>query len=86
MQDSTSSVKVKWTAYMEKAESHYLEDTAAVENGKKEMEEVLQNWYVNSADIFHANILGKASFFNVCKCIILSVLTWKYAMVQCAKG
>ncbi|XP_049367007.1 kinesin-like protein KIN-5D [Solanum verrucosum] len=43
MQDSTSSVKVKWTAYMDKAESHYLEDTAAVENGKNEMEEVLQN-------------------------------------------
>ncbi|XP_009792660.1 kinesin-like protein KIN-5D isoform X1 [Nicotiana sylvestris] len=43
MQDSTSSVKVEWSNYMEKAESHYLEDTAAVENGKKEMEEVLQN-------------------------------------------
>ena len=31
---------------MERTESHYLEDTSAVECGKKDMEEVLQNWYV----------------------------------------
>ncbi|KAK4375149.1 hypothetical protein RND71_005826 [Anisodus tanguticus] len=43
MQDSTTSVKAEWTNYMEKAECHYLEDTASMENGKKEMEEVLQN-------------------------------------------
>uniref|UniRef100_A0A5B6ZZT6 Kinesin motor domain-containing protein n=1 Tax=Davidia involucrata TaxID=16924 RepID=A0A5B6ZZT6_DAVIN len=43
MQDSTSSVKTDWTIYMEKAETHYLEDTAAVESGKKYLEEVLQN-------------------------------------------
>lgn len=30
---------------MEKAECHHLEDTASVDKGKKEMEEVLQNWY-----------------------------------------
>ncbi|OIT02314.1 PREDICTED: kinesin-like protein KIN-5D [Nicotiana attenuata] len=42
MQDSTTSVKAEWTNYMEKAECHYLEDTASVENGKKEMEEVLR--------------------------------------------
>ncbi|KAG5602908.1 hypothetical protein H5410_034278 [Solanum commersonii] len=46
MQDSTTSVKDEWTNYMEKAECHYLEDTASVEKGKKEMEGVLQNWYV----------------------------------------
>lgn len=45
MQDSTSSVKVEWSSYIQKAESHYCEDTAAVENGKKELEEVLQKWY-----------------------------------------
>ncbi|KAM7496660.1 hypothetical protein LguiA_021074 [Lonicera macranthoides] len=43
MQGSTSSVKVEWTNYTEKAEAHYLEDTAAVEIGKKDLEEVLQN-------------------------------------------
>ena len=45
MQGSTSSVKAEWTNYREKAEAHYLEDTAAVEIGKKDLEEVLQNWY-----------------------------------------
>ncbi|KAM0999623.1 hypothetical protein ACFX15_006112 [Malus domestica] len=43
MQDSTSSIKTKWTLHMEKTESHYREDTTAVECGKKDMEEVLQN-------------------------------------------
>ncbi|KAK1394579.1 kinesin-like protein KIN-5D [Heracleum sosnowskyi] len=42
MQDSTSSIKVEWSSYIHKAESHYCEDTAAVENGKKELEGVLQ--------------------------------------------
>lgn len=44
MQNSTSSIKAKWTVHMEKTESHYLEDMSAVEAGKKDMEEVLQNW------------------------------------------
>ncbi|KAK9280536.1 hypothetical protein L1049_014228 [Liquidambar formosana] len=43
MQDSTSSVKAEWTVHMEKTETRYLEDTAAVETGKKDLEEVLQN-------------------------------------------
>ncbi|GFZ17960.1 P-loop containing nucleoside triphosphate hydrolases superfamily protein [Actinidia rufa] len=43
MQDSSSSVKAEWKVYMEKAEIHYLEDTAAVESGKKELEEVLHS-------------------------------------------
>ncbi|GFZ20555.1 P-loop containing nucleoside triphosphate hydrolases superfamily protein [Actinidia rufa] len=43
MQDSSSSVKAEWKVYMEKAETHYLEDTAAVESGKKELEEVLHS-------------------------------------------
>ncbi|KAL5581127.1 hypothetical protein UlMin_013569 [Ulmus minor] len=43
MQDSTSSVKAKWTVHMEETESHYVEDTFAVESGKKDLEEVLQN-------------------------------------------
>ncbi|CAN4100917.1 unnamed protein product [Withania somnifera] len=42
MEDSTTSVKAEWTNFMEKAECHYLEDSASVEKGKKEMEEVLQ--------------------------------------------
>lgn len=47
MQDSTSTVKAKWVIHMEKTESHYLEDTAAVECGKKDLEEVLHNWCDN---------------------------------------
>ncbi|CAN6559692.1 unnamed protein product [Malus baccata var. baccata] len=43
MQGSTSSIKAKWTLHMETTESHYHEDTSAVECGKKGMEEVLQN-------------------------------------------
>lgn len=30
---------------MEKTETRYLEDSAAVENGKEDLEEVLHNWY-----------------------------------------
>ncbi|KAE8038952.1 hypothetical protein FH972_011412 [Carpinus fangiana] len=43
MTDSTSSVKAKWTVHMEKTESQYVEDTSAVECGKKDLEEALQN-------------------------------------------
>ncbi|KAL8089767.1 hypothetical protein AgCh_039305 [Apium graveolens] len=42
MQNSTTSVKVEWSSYIGKAETHYSEDTAAVECGKKDIEEVLQ--------------------------------------------
>lgn len=45
MQECTSSVKTEWALHLQKAESHYHEDTSAVEHGKKDMEEVLQNWY-----------------------------------------
>ncbi|KAL2508494.1 P-loop containing nucleoside triphosphate hydrolase superfamily protein [Forsythia ovata] len=43
MQDTACSIKAEWTSYMDKSESHYLENTASVESGKKDMEEVLQN-------------------------------------------
>lgn len=46
MQHSTSSIKSEWTVHMEKTESNHLEDTSAVESGKKELEEVLHNWYI----------------------------------------
>ena len=45
MQNSTSSVKSEWKLHMEKTEFNYHEDTSAVESGKKDLEEVLQNWY-----------------------------------------
>ena len=45
MADSTSTIKAEWTVHMEKTESQYIEDTSAVEVGKKQLEEVLQNWY-----------------------------------------
>lgn len=44
MKESTTSVKSKWTVHMEETESHYVEDTSAVESGKKDMEEVLHSW------------------------------------------
>lgn len=44
MQDSTSSTKADWTTYTKQVESHYLEDTALVEGGKKDMENVLHKW------------------------------------------
>ncbi|TYI35072.1 hypothetical protein ES332_A03G050400v1 [Gossypium tomentosum] len=43
MQESTSVVKTEWNVHMESTESHYIEDTSAVESGKKDMEDVLQN-------------------------------------------
>ncbi|KAL2239500.1 UNVERIFIED_CONTAM: Kinesin-like protein KIN-5D [Sesamum indicum] len=42
MQDTTSSIKAEWTNYTKRAESHYLEDTSKVENGKEDMEDVLR--------------------------------------------
>ncbi|KAK4408883.1 Kinesin-like protein KIN-5D [Sesamum angolense] len=42
MQDTTSSIKAEWTNNTKRAESRYLEDTAKVENGKEEMEDVLR--------------------------------------------
>ncbi|XP_020273566.1 kinesin-like protein KIN-5A isoform X1 [Asparagus officinalis] len=41
--DFTSAVKEHWTSYMEDTESHYLEDTAAVERGKCSLEDGLQD-------------------------------------------
>ncbi|XP_024968259.1 kinesin-like protein KIN-5D [Cynara cardunculus var. scolymus] len=43
MKESSSSVRVEWKNYTIKAEAHYLEDTAAVENGKKNLDDVLHN-------------------------------------------
>ncbi|KAK6142088.1 hypothetical protein DH2020_012190 [Rehmannia glutinosa] len=44
MQDSTSSIKEEWTSYAQRAESRYLEDTASVESGKENMENVIRKW------------------------------------------
>lgn len=44
MQEFTVSVKGQWTAYMEKTETHYLEDTAAIESGKHGLEGGLHHW------------------------------------------
>lgn len=48
MVDSTTNVKAEWTLHVEKTESQYIEDTSAVETGKKDLEEVLQCWYLLS--------------------------------------
>ncbi|XP_057781687.1 kinesin-like protein KIN-5D [Salvia miltiorrhiza] len=41
MQETTGSIKAEWTSYTQSAESHYLEDTASVQIGKEDMEDVL---------------------------------------------
>lgn len=43
MQEDTATVKADWTVYVEKTESQYLEDTSAVESGKKGLEDVLRD-------------------------------------------
>ncbi|KAJ8440238.1 hypothetical protein Cgig2_024003 [Carnegiea gigantea] len=43
MQEDTATVKADWTVYVEKTESQYLEDTSAVESGKKGLEDVLHD-------------------------------------------
>ncbi|CAA2933623.1 kinesin KIN-5D [Olea europaea subsp. europaea] len=43
MQDTTCSIKGEWTTYMEKAESHYLEDTASLASEKEDMKRILQS-------------------------------------------
>ena len=48
MRKDTETVKDNWTVYVEKTESQYLEDTSAVEIGKKDLEEVLHSWYVDT--------------------------------------
>ena len=55
MKDSSSCIRDEWTSYSVKAESHYVEDTAAVECGKKDLDEVLQNWYVHC--VFLQNLI-----------------------------
>ncbi|KAG6415077.1 hypothetical protein SASPL_122479 [Salvia splendens] len=41
MQETTGSIKAEWTSYTQSAESHFLEDTASVQIGKGDMEDVL---------------------------------------------
>ncbi|XP_021856268.1 kinesin-like protein KIN-5D [Spinacia oleracea] len=43
MREDTAAVKDNWTVYVDKTESQYLEDTSAVENGKKDLEGVLHS-------------------------------------------
>lgn len=46
MQESTGSIKAEWTSYTRSAESHYRENTASVESGKEDIEDVLHKWLV----------------------------------------
>uniref|UniRef100_A0A7N0UKJ5 Kinesin motor domain-containing protein n=1 Tax=Kalanchoe fedtschenkoi TaxID=63787 RepID=A0A7N0UKJ5_KALFE len=43
MQDSTSAIKSEWTVHMNKTEKQYVDDTSAVESGKKDLGWVLQS-------------------------------------------
>ncbi|KAI3821970.1 hypothetical protein L1987_09549 [Smallanthus sonchifolius] len=43
MKDSSCRIRNDLINYIKKAESHYLEDTAAVESGKIDLDEVFQN-------------------------------------------
>lgn len=74
---------------MGKAECHYLEDTASVEKGKKEMEKVLQNWYVLLAYLISLLLKRTCVFFSSVSFLGLSalsrLLTW-ICTTQSAKG
>ncbi|KAL0460644.1 UNVERIFIED_CONTAM: Kinesin-like protein KIN-5D [Sesamum latifolium] len=72
MQDTTCSVKAEWTSYTQNAESCYLEDTASVENGKSDMEDILskclgqaklgaQQWKNAQASLLHLEKSNVAS-------------------------
>ena len=50
---------------MEKAEIHYHEDTAAVESGKKELEEVLHSWYMPLGMMILRHIIFCCLIFGV---------------------
>ena len=41
MKDLSSCIRDEWTSWSKKVESHYVEDTTAVEFGKKDLDEVL---------------------------------------------
>ncbi|KAL8516151.1 hypothetical protein ACS0TY_014716 [Phlomoides rotata] len=41
MQETTGSIKAEWTSYTQSAESNYHENTASVESGKEDIEDVL---------------------------------------------
>ncbi|KAK1427153.1 hypothetical protein QVD17_15836 [Tagetes erecta] len=43
MKYSSSCIRNDWISYAKRAENHYLEDTAAVESGKLDLDEVLRN-------------------------------------------
>lgn len=42
--DFTCRIKGQWKAYMEETENHYIEDTAAVESSRNDIEEGLKSW------------------------------------------
>lgn len=95
MQVSTSSVRREWTNYMDKAEYHYLEDNAAVESGRREMEETLLNWFVLILFFFFS---FSFSFFQDIELtsshmvLVLHFLCFRFFLFtqfcyfQCAKG
>lgn len=42
--DFTCRIKEQWKAYKEKTQKHYIEDSAAVESGRNDIEEGLKSW------------------------------------------
>lgn len=46
MQETSGSIKEEWTSYTRSAESHYRENTASVESGKEDIQDVLHKWLV----------------------------------------
>lgn len=67
MQNTTSCIKEEWKTYSERAESHYLENTASVESGKENMVDVLKKWLVSYSIHFprQCRISSKSSSLNL---------------------
>ncbi|XP_022849070.1 kinesin-like protein KIN-5D [Olea europaea var. sylvestris] len=73
MQDTSCSIKEEWTAYVEKAESHYLENTSSVAREKEDMEGVLQNCMEKAALSAQQWINAQESLLSLEKIHVASV-------------
>ncbi|KAK9123696.1 hypothetical protein Sjap_013298 [Stephania japonica] len=73
MQDFTSSVKNDWKIYMEKTESHYCEDTAAIEIGRSDLDEGLKHCMTKAKMGAQQWRNAQTSLLNLEKCNVASV-------------
>ncbi|KAK9157985.1 hypothetical protein Scep_004559 [Stephania cephalantha] len=73
MQDFTSTVKNDWKIYMEKTESHFCEDTAAIEIGRSDLDESLKHCMTKAKMGAQQWRNAQTSLLNLEKCNVTSV-------------